>query len=93
MRNILILFHVKTVLLKKSDPMYIPISKRIDGLTAWYNKENERPLVGFFIDSQYPLHRYHCKDKLPSGELHPKDIIITRFLAELKRLYQTYERL
>lgn len=71
--------------------MYIPINKRIDRLNAWYKKENERPLVGFFIDSQYPLHRYHCKDKLPSGELHPKEIIITRFLAEFERLYQTYE--
>ena len=71
--------------------MHFSIDKRIDGFKAWYNRENERPLVGFFIGSQYPLHRYHCKDKLPSGEVHPNDIIVTRFLAEFERIYQTYE--
>lgn len=71
--------------------MYIPIDKRIDRLKAWYHRENERPLVGFFIDSQYPLHRYNCKNKLPTGEVHAKDIHVTDFLPEFERLFQTYE--
>jgi len=39
--------------------MYFPLEERIERLKAWYKRENERPQVGFFIDSQYPLHRYH----------------------------------
>lgn len=71
--------------------MYIPIDKRIVGMEAWFNMKNEKPLVGFFIDSQYPLHRYNCQNKLPTGEVHTNDIIVIDFLSEFERLYQTYE--
>ena len=67
------------------------MDKRIDGLRAWVRRENERPLVGFFIDSQYPLHRYRCIDKLPAGEVHADGIRVSDFLPEFERLYQTYE--
>ena len=71
--------------------MTIPLNERIERLKKWYSRENERPLVGFFYDSQYPLHRYHCENKLPAGKICPEDIRVEDFLDESDRLYQAYE--
>ena len=48
--------------------------------------------MGFFLDSQYPLHRYHGAKKLPNGKITPEDIIIADYLDDFDRLYDLYER-
>ncbi|MCK5608899.1 hypothetical protein KAR91_43905 [Candidatus Pacearchaeota archaeon] len=73
--------------------MKIPIDKRIDRLTNWYRRENDRPLLGFYLDSQYPLHRFRGSNiHIPSGHINPDDIVVADYLDDCDRLYELYEK-
>lgn len=72
--------------------MIIPLQERLDRLTRWFNRQNERPLLGFHHGSQYPLHRHPGSMKrIPDGIVHPEDIVIEDYMEDTERLYQTYE--
>jgi len=71
--------------------MYLTIEQRITGFNNWFNRKNDKPLVGFFLDTQYPLHRYNCAEKFKSDELSPEDIKVSDYLPEFERIFQTYE--
>lgn len=72
--------------------MTVPIDMRISNLTDWFNRRNSRPLLGFYIGSQYPLHRYPgSKKHLPDGLVSPDDVVVEDYLEDTERLYQTYE--
>ena len=73
--------------------MKIPVDERVERLTQWYNRENERPLLGFYLDSQYPLHRFHGSSiHIPNGRVLPSDIVVEDYLDDCDRLYEVYER-
>ena len=37
------------------NPVYIPMDRRVEQFRSFYQRENERPLLGFFLGSEYPL--------------------------------------
>ena len=40
----------------------------------FYARKNARPLLGFFLGSEYPIHRYEAAREIPIGrELVPED--------------------
>lgn len=72
--------------------MKIPLSERIQRLTQWFHGRNDRPLLGFFLGPQYPLHRY-CGSgiHLPDGCVRPQDVVVSDYLDDYDRLYELYE--
>lgn len=60
---------------------------------ALYKRENQIPLLGFFIGSEYPIERYPSMKKLPSGKkLSPQDFDIEGFVSDALRLYELHEK-
>ncbi len=71
--------------------MQIPLSVRMDRLTRWLERQNERPLAGFTLGSYYPLHRYrHGVRRIPNGLVHPEDIQVEDYLAETEELFEMH---
>jgi hypothetical protein len=56
-------------------------------LQAYFERHNTHPLVGFFVGSYYPLHRYRAATTLPEGAFEPSDIHIDAYLADYDRLH------
>jgi hypothetical protein len=73
--------------------MQIPLEERLQRLEAWFHRKNDRPLIGFFADSQYPLHRYRGAKNLPDGEIQPKDVKAEHYLDDTDRLFNVYEEM
>lgn len=72
--------------------MRIPIEDRISNLNDWFYKRNKRPLLGFYLDSQYPLHRYKGSRKhIPDGIVKPENVVVEDFFEDCDRLYELYE--
>ena len=46
---------------------HFPIEERVARFQRFYQRANERPLLGFFVGSDYPLRRYRGSDSLPSA--------------------------
>jgi hypothetical protein len=71
---------------------YPSLAERIEGFRRFFAMANEGgPLVGFFLDSYYPLKRYRTEGFLPHGPLSADDLPVEPFLPEYERLRQTYE--
>lgn len=67
--------------------------QRVKSCKQWATRQNKRPLLGFFIDSQYPLHRYpNCSKNLPSGRVQPEHIIPKDYLEDCDRLYELHRQ-
>ncbi len=68
------------------------VEERVERFKAFFERKNEDgPLVGFYFDSYYPLHRYEAAARLPHGtytaaDLHPED-----YLVDYESLYSLYE--
>jgi len=72
--------------------MKVSVAERIENLTDWFYRKNNRPLLGFYLDSQYPLYRYRgSKRHLPDGVVKPEDIVVKDYLEDCDRLYKLYE--
>ncbi|MFH0921764.1 MAG: hypothetical protein V1913_15555 [Fibrobacterota bacterium] len=72
--------------------MNIPLSQRLERLTAWFHRENDRPLLGFYLGPQYPLHLFQgCHRNLPDGVIKPENVVVADYLDDYERLYQCYE--
>lgn len=64
------------------------ISDRIVQLSRFYDGTlTEGPLVGFYLGTYYPLHRFRAGHEIASGPLLPDDLDPWRFLADYRRLY------
>ena len=61
-------------------------------LTAWFQRRNRRPVLGFFLGPQYPLHRFRGASGLPAGEIRPADIRVDAYLDDADRLFACHER-
>jgi hypothetical protein len=73
--------------------MQFPLAHRIDLLTRWFHLENDRPLLGFFLDSMYPLHRYRGAGRhLREGPVRPQDIVVEDYLDDCDRLFSLHEQ-
>lgn len=71
--------------------MKFSVTERLQQQEKWFNRQNERPLLGFFLDAQYPLHRYYGAKNLPQGQIEPKDIIVEDYLSDYDRLHELSE--
>ena len=49
-------------------------------------------MLGFYLGSQYPLHRFEgARRHLPDGVVHPDDVVAGDFLDDFERLHALYE--
>jgi len=72
--------------------MQIPLAERIDRLTRWIERRNERPLIGFTLGSYYPLHRYRRgARRVPNGAVNPEDVHVEDYLDETDQLFEMHE--
>ncbi len=72
--------------------MPIPLSERLDRLTRWLERKNDRPLLGFTLGSYYPLKRYPAGvRRLPHGLVTPEDIHVEDYLEDTERLFRLHE--
>jgi hypothetical protein len=73
--------------------MRIPLDERLERLSKWVHRSNDRPLVGFSVGTYYPLHRYPGGAKrIPNGVVRPDDIVVANFLDDSDRLYELHEQ-
>ncbi len=69
------------------------MQERVDHFKKFYAMENERPLLGFFYGSEYPLHRYKASQNLPEGRaLVPKDFNVDAYLDDFDALFEHHEK-
>ena len=68
------------------------IEKRVELFKSFYAKENKRPLLGFFLGSEYPVHRYETAKAIPEGiELTPEYFNIGSYLNNFDNLFDSHE--
>jgi hypothetical protein len=73
--------------------MQSSLPSRIELLTRWFHLENDRPVLGFFLDSMYPLHRYRGASRhIREGSVRPEDIVVEDFLDDCDRLFRLHEQ-
>lgn len=69
------------------------IEERVALFRQFYARENERPLLGFFHGSEYPVHRYQAARSLPVGEeLRPEHFPVEPYLDDCDRLFEIHEQ-
>jgi len=70
----------------------LPLEQRVARFRRFYQRANERPLLGFFVGSDYPLRRYRASDALPSDRpLTPEDFAVAPYLDDCDRLFALHE--
>jgi hypothetical protein len=73
-------------------PRHYPIEERVDRFRAYYRRANDRPLLGFFVGSDFPLRRYDASRSLPEGRpLQPGDFGVGPYLDDCDRLFDLHE--
>ncbi len=66
--------------------------ERVELFRQYYAMENERPLLGFFRGSEYPLHRYPASRSLPEDcPLTPEHFPIEPYLDDCDALFAEHE--
>ena len=74
-------------------PWKKPIEQRVALFQEFYARRNERPLLGFFHGSEYPIHRYEAARQIPVGrELVPEDFPVEPYLEDCDRLFDLHEQ-
>lgn len=72
--------------------MNIDVEQRVENFKKYYAFANERPLLGFYVGSEYPLHRYNAPQNLPQGRpLMPEDFDVSPYLDDCDRLFDEHE--
>jgi len=71
---------------------HFSIEERVARFRGFYQRANERPLLGFFVGSDYPLRRYRASAGLPTGRaLVPEDFAVEPYLDDCDRLFAVHE--
>jgi len=71
---------------------FFSIDERVAQFRRFYDRRNERPLLGFFVGSDYPLHRWEASQSLPVNRpLKPEDFEVEPYLADCDRLFELHE--
>ena len=74
-------------------PWKKPIEDRGALFKRFYARQNDRPLLGFFHGSEYPIHRYPAARDIPVGrELAPEDFPVEPYLDDCDRLFDIHEQ-
>jgi len=72
--------------------VYFSIEDRVDNFKKYYARKNSRPLLGFFLGSEYPLHRYEVfKNLSEDRELSVSDFNVQGFCENCDRLFTDHE--
>lgn len=72
--------------------MKIPMLERVENFRQFYQMNNSRALLGFFIGSEYPLHRYPSMRFLPEDRpLEPTDFHPEIYAKETRELFEQHE--
>ncbi|NOY79422.1 MAG: hypothetical protein GXP31_00305 [Kiritimatiellaeota bacterium] len=67
-------------------------AERVERFRRFYRRENSRPLLGFFLGSEYPLKRYPSAATLPADHpLVPADFEPRALAADSARLFVDHE--
>jgi len=78
--------------MKGSSAPHFTIAERVERFRRLYHRTNERPLLGFFVGSDYPLRRYRASDNLPINRpLKPEDFEVAPYLNDCDRLFDLHE--
>ncbi len=73
-------------------PQFQTIDERVEQFRRFYARRNERPLLGFFVGSEYPLRRYEASRTLPTDRpLMPEDFDVAPYLDDCDRLFDRHE--
>lgn len=77
----------------ESPPVAIrPVAARVADWRSFYRRENERPLFGFFLGSEYPVPRYPAAAALPEDRpLEPEDFAVERYCDDNDALHEAHE--
>jgi len=68
------------------------IEQRVARFRRYYQRANDRPLLGFFAGSEYPLHRYPASTSLPADRpLTPDDFDVEAYLDDCDSLFAIHE--
>ena len=68
------------------------IEQRVALFKQFYRKENDRPLLGFYKGTYYPVYRYPSMKNLPEGRpLVPEDFSADAFVDDSERLFVEHE--
>jgi len=68
------------------------IDERVERFQRFYRRENDRPLLGFFRGSDYPLHRWPASQNLPTDRpLTPDDFDVEPYLDDCDQLFESHE--
>ena len=70
--------------------MPIRLPDRCEQMQAFLRRVNARPLLGFFVGTYYPLHRYRGAATLPQGMLSPQDVSPAAYLADCDHLHAAH---
>ncbi len=71
---------------------FIPIEQRVEQWKQFYARANHRPLLGFFVRSEYPLPRYPASRALPDDrDLRPEDLDVAAYLDDYDALFAEHE--
>lgn len=72
--------------------MKFTIEQRVELFKKFYARQNDRPLFGFFVESEYPLHRYPSSKKLPENTpLRPEDFCVDDYVQDSINLFEKHE--
>ncbi len=73
--------------------MTLNIEQRVENFKKYYALKNERPLLGYFLESEFPLYRYPASKNLPENRpLMPEDFVVEEYLADCDRLFDIHEK-
>lgn len=71
---------------------FFSIEQRVGLFRRYYERRNERRLLGFFVGSDYPLHRWEASRGLPEDRpLVPEDFEVEPYLDDCDRLFDLHE--
>ena len=69
------------------------MEERVKLFQSFYRRDNERPLLGFYVGSEYPIPRYPSMSKLAEDRaLTPEDFPIEEFIADSENLHIAHEQ-
>lgn len=75
-----------------SSAPHFAIEERVGRFRRFYQRANDRPLLGFFVGSDYPLRRYRASDDLSTSRpLTPEDFEVAPYLDDCDRLFNLHE--
>jgi len=71
---------------------YYSMEDRVENFKLYYKRLNKRPLIGFFVGSEYPLFRYESSRSLPVDRpLLPEDFNVDGYIEDSNRLFDINE--